>query len=311
MFKLLKALLRASAALLVIIAVLAVFDEFTGGGVVDLFDEILFDSSYQVLLAYSTGQPTAYPIDDYAAVRYAIVNAARRHIGARYQWGAKRPQPPARFDCSGLVSQAYLEATGMLIPRTSSQMWAQGRRVDKNSVQPGDIIVFGERGSTTHVAIFVNSTYMIHSASAGPRTGVIQSRQDENFWAQRFMGFVTFVGTPQRESGVSPLQLAVNNFPVEITNSPLSGTEPLPVLAGTGVSFVITNSTGRDGEFGVYFYRANLARETGKTETLTIRNGETGESMIFIGEDPVQYRVAIVNRLDNRTMFDYTYSFEE
>ena len=121
----------------------------------------------------------------------AILNAAKEYLGASYQAGAR--EPPYRFDCSGLVSQAYLDAAGISIPRNSSQIWAQGKKIDDHSVQPGDIIVFGERGTPNHVAIYIDETSMIHSASSGTETGVVISRQDENYWSQRFMGYVTFM----------------------------------------------------------------------------------------------------------------------
>jgi cell wall-associated NlpC family hydrolase len=187
MFKLKKIIKMAAVLVVAFIAVVLVNYETlrhypNSRPIWERFDYVIWAAGVQ-----------APSIADNIAIRNAIVDAARLYIGASYMRGEK--QPPYRFDCSGLVSQAYLDATGLLIPRSSAQIWAQGRRVTRNAVQPGDIIVFGERGRTTHVAIYVDRTYMIHATSAGPRTGVIESRQDENYWAQRFMGFVSFVGT--------------------------------------------------------------------------------------------------------------------
>ena len=125
-------------------------------------------------------------------IRAAIVNAAQKYLGAAYLMGAQLP--PSKFDCSGFVNQVYKDVTDVVIPRSSSAIWAQGRRVDKNQVQPGDIIVFSENGSTaSHVAIYMNSTEMIHSVSIGSPTGVIKQNQNSGNWPKKQLGFVSFI----------------------------------------------------------------------------------------------------------------------
>ncbi|MCL2245357.1 MAG: C40 family peptidase [Treponema sp.] len=246
-------------------------------------------------------------ITDNLEIRNAILASANRYRGARYQLGAQNP--PSRFDCSGLIVQAYYEATGIVIPRTSAMMWAMGRRVNRESVQPGDIIVFG-RGSPSHVAIYHDGTNMLHAASAGRQTGVILSRQDENYWAQRFMGYVTFVDTPINITRSAANQIASSEFPVELTNSPQTGGDPLPALVNTGINVIMYNDTGANGNFDVYFYRSGTSRTSGESDRVQIRSGEAKAGKVFVGTQTGRYDLTIVNREGN-VLFEQTFSFEE
>ncbi|MDO5731670.1 C40 family peptidase [Corynebacterium sphenisci] len=90
-----------------------------------------------------------------------IVSAARSKIGSPYAWGAAGPNS---FDCSGLTSWAYKQV-GKAIPRTSQDQAANGTRVSRNAIQPGDIIAF--YSGATHVGIFSGGGKVIHAPNSG------------------------------------------------------------------------------------------------------------------------------------------------
>ena len=243
------------------------------------------------------------------AVRAAIVNAAQRYLGARYVLGAQTP--PTKFDCSGLVGQAYKDAANMILPRTSAEIWARGKRINRSQLAPGDIIVYSENGRTpSHVAIYVNNTDMIHSVSIGNPTGVIRSKQTDCTWPRKEIGYVTFIGVTAAVSRNYSQALAVTDLSVEINRTLSRFTEVLPVQAGSGLSFAITNSTGSEGQFDLYFYKVGTSRANGDTEFLWIPEREIEESKVFLCEEAGQYRLEIVRRVDNRTLLEYTYNVE-
>ncbi|MCL2180049.1 MAG: C40 family peptidase [Treponema sp.] len=246
-------------------------------------------------------------ITDNPDIRNAILASANRYRGARYHFGAQNP--PSRFDCSGLIVQAYYEATGTTIPRTSAMMWAMGRRVDRTSVQPGDIIVFG-RGSPSHVAIYHDNVNMLHAASAGRQTGVILSRQDEQYWASRFLGYVTFVDVPINITRSAANSVVSSEFPVELSNTLQSNSDPMPAVLNTGLNVIIYNDTGVTDRFDIYFHKAGTDRNSGENDKISVRNEDTGASKVFVGTETGQYYLVIANRAGN-ILFEQTFMFEE
>jgi len=243
------------------------------------------------------------------AVRSAIVSAAQRYLGARYVYGSQ--SPPEKFDCSGLINQAYKDGANIAIPRSTSEIWAKGKRISKADLAPGDIIVFSENSVTpSHVAIYVDEIYMIHSVSVGSPTGVIQARQSDGSWPRKIMGYVTFVGV-QTAGSASAREPAVTEFPVLAASFLNRITEVIPVQAGTGMSFVITNGIGVDGNFDIFFYKAGSLRANSEKESLSIANTASKASRAFFFTEKGQYRLEIVNHKDNTTLLDYTFNVEE
>ena len=259
-----------------------------------------------------TPQPaasSAFMPGNESVIRTAIVDAAQRYIGARYVYGSQ--SPPSKFDCSGLVNQVYKDAANIVIPRSSSEIWEKGKRLNSGELAPGDIIVYSENGRTpSHVSIYINSTEMIHAVSAGRPTGVIRGRQDSGSWPQKILGYVTFVGIPSTVSR-NAKGLAVSEIALEITGSLQHSTDSINVQAGSALSFYAANNSGSTGEFTFYFYRVGASRADGETETVRIRTGETGEGVAFLCTEAGLYRLEITGTADSKTLLEYNFNAEE
>lgn len=91
----------------------------------------------------------------------SILAAARSKIGSPYVWGAAGPNA---FDCSGLTTWAYRQV-GKEIPRTSYAQAAQGQKVSRDQLQPGDIVVFYSGAS--HVGIYAGDGKVVHAVTQG------------------------------------------------------------------------------------------------------------------------------------------------
>ncbi|MFE2097084.1 C40 family peptidase [Streptomyces sp. NPDC059468] len=89
------------------------------------------------------------------------VEFATAQLGKPYVWGAEGPKS---YDCSGLTSQAWLNA-GHPIPRTSQEQWKQLPHVDVKDMRPGDLIIYFDDAS--HVAMYVGDGAIIHSPRPG------------------------------------------------------------------------------------------------------------------------------------------------
>lgn len=86
-----------------------------------------------------------------------------------YLWGGT---VGPNYDCSGLM-QAAFASVGVLLPRDSYQQEAFATPVEQANLQPGDLIFFGSRDRTTHVALHLGSGQYIHSSGkAQGRNGI-------------------------------------------------------------------------------------------------------------------------------------------
>ena len=95
---------------------------------------------------------------------------ALKYVGTPYAWGGSSP---SGFDCSGLVQYVYKQA-GKNLPRTTSQQEYSGTVISVNQAQAGDLIFWGSRGSTYHVAIALGGGQYVHAPAPG-QTVKVQS----------------------------------------------------------------------------------------------------------------------------------------
>lgn len=102
----------------------------------------------------------------------AIVAFARAQVGDAYISGGTGPNS---WDCSGLVQAAYRQA-GVDLPRISSSQSSMGTSVSLSNLQPGDILYWGSRSGSYHVAIYVGGGKYV--GAQNPSTGVVERSLD-------------------------------------------------------------------------------------------------------------------------------------
>lgn len=102
----------------------------------------------------------------------AIVAFARAQVGDSYVMGSTGPNS---WDCSGLVQAAYRQA-GIDLPRISSDQSSMGTSVSLDNLQPGDILYWGSRSGSYHVAIYVGGGNFV--GAQNPSTGVVERSLD-------------------------------------------------------------------------------------------------------------------------------------
>ncbi len=96
--------------------------------------------------------------------REAILNNAKKFLGAPYLWGGKMP---FGIDCSGF-SQVIFKVCGINIPRDASQQAQLGEMVDfVGDAKPGDLAFFeNQNGQVIHVGIILNQEKIIHASGS-------------------------------------------------------------------------------------------------------------------------------------------------
>src|SRR5215204_4565395 len=68
----------------------------------------------------------------------ALLTTAMSFQGTPYKNGGSDPEG---FDCSGFVQWVY-SRQGTTLPREVRDQWRQGEEVDRDEVQPGDLVFF-------------------------------------------------------------------------------------------------------------------------------------------------------------------------
>ncbi len=121
-----------------------------------------------------------------------VVETALEAMGEPYRWGGT--STVEGFDCSGLVWYAYA-SHGIEVPRISRDQARVGRAVsaDVASLQPGDILLFSNRGGVvTHVGLYVGEANFIHATTSGGvrigRLGRQQEDANDSWYYRRWVG---------------------------------------------------------------------------------------------------------------------------
>jgi cell wall-associated NlpC family hydrolase len=104
--------------------------------------------------------PAAPPAAPALSAAARAVETALKELGKPYRYGALGP---TTFDCSGLTKFAY-GAAGIVLPHSAAAQYGSGRRVNRNQLQPGDLIFWRGLG---HVGMYIGGGRMVHAPQTG------------------------------------------------------------------------------------------------------------------------------------------------
>ncbi len=113
-----------------------------------------------------------------------VVNAMG-FLGVPYKRGGNSAE--TGFDCSGFVRAIYEQSVGLILPRRAEQQAAATQNIDKNDLQPGDLVFFNTmKRAFSHVGIYVGDGKFIHSPKPGAEVRV--ESMTLAYWKGRFDG---------------------------------------------------------------------------------------------------------------------------
>jgi cell wall-associated NlpC family hydrolase len=124
-------------------------------------------------------------VDSVSGKSEQLINQAMEVIGVRYRWDAELPQ--SGLDGSSFVAYVFKDKLGFLLPRKATQMSRVGKPINREELQPGDLVFFNTMRLTfSHVGIYVGDNKFIHSPSKGATVRV--DDLSSLYWDKRFDG---------------------------------------------------------------------------------------------------------------------------
>ncbi|MCC7477284.1 SH3 domain-containing protein [bacterium] len=116
-----------------------------------------------------------------------LIDGAREMLGTPYVWGG---ESEGGVDCSGLIYKLLTDAgaSGKCLPRRASeQMAGLGFAVEKEDLQPGDLVFFSTyKPGPSHVGVYLGDGDFIHASSSQHKVAL--SNLSEGYYKKRYCG---------------------------------------------------------------------------------------------------------------------------
>ena len=149
---------------------------------------ILCVTTGSAVAANDENAPPAFTIagaaEQYFVRAHELMLQALSLIGINYRYGGDTPV--TGFDCSGFVRYVFNQI-GTGLPRSAPEISRIGRTVDRDELQPGDLVFFNTlRRPFSHVGIYLGEQRFIHSPSRGGNVEIVN--MSERYWERRYNG---------------------------------------------------------------------------------------------------------------------------
>ena len=142
-----------------------------------------------VLNGCAVQPPDPVPLGRAAAVEYRLEEHFRRWRRTPHRLGGTNREG---IDCSAFVQVTYRSLFGIDLPRKTKHQSQVGRRVNSDSLRPGDLVFFKTSLFQRHVGIYVGNGLFIHASTS---LGVTKTSLGSDWWAKRYWKAVRVLPT--------------------------------------------------------------------------------------------------------------------
>lgn len=154
----------------------------------------LSDNWYAVRLDDGTGYISADYLRPYTAAGSAIgqdvVDLALTYLGVPYVYGGASAKG---VDCSGFTMFVFSQF-GYSLPHSATSQWnSSGTYVERDDLQPGDLVLFCDPSRSngkacSHVGIYIGNNEFVHASSGSSGKYVRISSLDEDYYNSYYKG---------------------------------------------------------------------------------------------------------------------------
>ena len=123
--------------------------------------------------------PASFSSSD-TPVSYKLKSHYNEWRGVKYREGGLSKNG---VDCSGFVHLTYKHKLNKRIPRSTELLSSTGHKVNKQKLQPGDIVFFKTGWKKRHVGIYTGKGEFIHASSS---RGVMKSKLSNPYWSDAY-----------------------------------------------------------------------------------------------------------------------------
>ncbi len=115
-----------------------------------------------------------------------LIEYSKQFIGTPYVYGGTDLENGV--DCSGFVMSVY-KNFGVQLNRVSRDMYTQGTAIQKENLEPGDLLFFNTGGNSviSHVGMYIGDDQYIHSTN-GAGDGVTISSLNDGYAKRTYVG---------------------------------------------------------------------------------------------------------------------------
>ncbi|MBI5282188.1 MAG: C40 family peptidase [Candidatus Solibacter usitatus] len=115
----------------------------------------------------------------------ALLSVAYQQLGKRYVRGGSNPQ--IGFDCSGLTRYVYQSTFPVSLPSSAPAQFNIGLKVERDELQPGDLVFFNNRRRGWHVGLYVGDGAFLHAPNRRRPVSVSPLFTDP-YWRANYVG---------------------------------------------------------------------------------------------------------------------------
>lgn len=119
-----------------------------------------------------------------------LIRFAKTFMGVKYEFGATDYAQSKTFDCSSFTQHVF-KKFNVDLPRLARDQAHTGQEVDKDQLEPGDLVFFTVPGRfeddkiAGHVGIYIGEGQMIHTYGD---PGVQIRNMDSGYWSRVYLG---------------------------------------------------------------------------------------------------------------------------
>ncbi|MEL7563959.1 MAG: NlpC/P60 family protein [Dehalobacterium sp.] len=133
------------------------------------------------LLIMLTFVVPAYGYDNETEIQTVLV--AESLIGKSFKEGGITPEEG--FNSAGFIQYVFKEGENLFLPGSPSQLWKLGEPIERNEIQPGDVLFFTGSGNLIPAVYQGNNIIIVVATNEGV---VKRNIEEDAYWRDRYKG---------------------------------------------------------------------------------------------------------------------------